>query len=90
MPKQEGQATVARRAPQCSQCVASLVAAAPHIGQFKVSAGMESQVIAASDNVPGMASAVNSFGETPNPRLSRHHAVGILPGEENTAETQPF
>jgi hypothetical protein len=22
--------------------------------------------------------------------LSRNHAVGILPGEENTAETQPF
>jgi hypothetical protein len=38
MPKQEGQATVARRAPQCSQHEASLVAAAPHIGQFKLSA----------------------------------------------------
>ena len=40
--KQEGQATVARRAPQCSQRVASLVAAAPHIGQFRVSAGITS------------------------------------------------
>ena len=31
MPKQDGQATVARRAPQCSQSVASVAAAAPHI-----------------------------------------------------------
>jgi len=40
MPKQEGHATVAKRAPQCSQRVASVAAAAPHIGQFKVSAGI--------------------------------------------------
>jgi hypothetical protein len=38
IPKQPGQATVASRAPQCSQQVASLDAAAPHIGQFKVAA----------------------------------------------------
>src|SRR5439155_21353877 len=30
-PKQEGQATVARRAPQCSHRTASVEAAAPHI-----------------------------------------------------------
>lgn len=37
-PKQDGQAMVARRAPQCSQRVASLAAAAPHIGQLSVCA----------------------------------------------------
>src|ERR1700677_1599880 len=37
-PKQDGHATVANRAPQCSHCVASLAAGAPHIGQFNVSA----------------------------------------------------
>jgi hypothetical protein len=35
-PKQEGQETVARRAPQCSHCGDSDEAGAPHIGQFKV------------------------------------------------------
>jgi len=40
MPKQEGQDTVARRAPQCAQQVASVAAAAPHIGQFKVAASI--------------------------------------------------
>jgi hypothetical protein len=40
IPKQAGQATVARRAPQCSQRVASLEAEAPHMGQFNVSADM--------------------------------------------------
>jgi hypothetical protein len=38
MPKQEGHAIVARRAPQCSHWLESLDAAAPHIGQFRVSA----------------------------------------------------
>jgi hypothetical protein len=38
MPKQEGHAMVARRAPQCSHRLESLDAEAPHIGQFKVSA----------------------------------------------------
>jgi hypothetical protein len=38
MPKHEGHATVASRAPQCSHCVASLDVEAPHIGQFNVSA----------------------------------------------------
>jgi hypothetical protein len=40
IPKQAGQATVASRAPQCSQLGASVRADAPHIGQFKVSAAM--------------------------------------------------
>jgi hypothetical protein len=40
IPKQEGQATVARRAPQCSQQVASLAAAAPHMGQLRVAAAI--------------------------------------------------
>jgi hypothetical protein len=40
IPKHDGQATVARRAPQCSQLVASVAAAAPHIGHFKVSTGI--------------------------------------------------
>jgi hypothetical protein len=40
MAKQEGQETVAKRAPQCSQWVASLAATAPHIGQLRVSACM--------------------------------------------------
>jgi hypothetical protein len=40
MPKQDGQAMVASRAPQCSQRVASEDAAAPHMGQFSVSAGI--------------------------------------------------
>jgi hypothetical protein len=39
-PKHDGQATVASRAPQCSHRAASVEAAAPHIGQFSVSAGM--------------------------------------------------
>ncbi len=42
IPKQDGQATVARRAPQCSHFEASVAAAAPHIGQLKVSAGITS------------------------------------------------
>jgi hypothetical protein len=41
IPKQDGQATVARRAPQCSHREASVAAAAPHIGQLKVSAGIK-------------------------------------------------
>jgi hypothetical protein len=40
MPKQDGQATVASRAPQCSHWVQSDEAGAPHIGQFRVSAGI--------------------------------------------------
>jgi len=40
MPKHEGHATVASRAPQWSQRVAPVEADAPHIGQFNVSAGM--------------------------------------------------
>lgn len=39
-PKQRGQATVARRAPQCSHREESAEAGAPHIGQFSVSAGI--------------------------------------------------
>jgi hypothetical protein len=39
-PKQEGQATVARRAPQCSQRAASVDAGAPHMGHLSVSAGI--------------------------------------------------
>ena len=42
-PKQEGQAAVAKRAPQWSQRDASVAAAAPHIGQFRVSASMVRQ-----------------------------------------------
>ncbi|MST95069.1 MAG: hypothetical protein EXS33_07355 [Pedosphaera sp.] len=45
MPKQDGQATVANRAPQCSQDVASDEAAAPHIGRLSVSAGMDAVTI---------------------------------------------
>jgi hypothetical protein len=40
IPKQEGQATVASRAPQWSHRGESEEAAAPHIGQLSVSAGM--------------------------------------------------
>jgi hypothetical protein len=40
IPKQEGQATVASRAPQCSHRLASLEAGAPHIGQLSVWAGI--------------------------------------------------
>jgi hypothetical protein len=40
MPKHFGQATVANRAPQCSQFGASLVTAAPHVGQLNVSIGI--------------------------------------------------
>ena len=40
IPKHEGHATVASRAPQCSHEVASEAAGAPHIGQFNVSACM--------------------------------------------------
>jgi hypothetical protein len=38
MPKHEGHATVASRAPQCWHSVESLDTEAPHIGQFNVSA----------------------------------------------------
>jgi hypothetical protein len=38
--KQDGQATVANAAPQCSQRVASLAAGAPHIGQLSDSTAM--------------------------------------------------
>jgi hypothetical protein len=44
VPKHFGQATVASRAPQWSQRVASVEAGAPHIGQFSVSAGMVVQI----------------------------------------------
>lgn|GEM_PF-3362108 len=40
IPKQEGQATVARRELQCSQRVASEEAAAPQLGQFNDCAAM--------------------------------------------------
>jgi len=40
IPKQEGHAMVASRAPQCSQRGESDEAAAPHIGQLSVSAGI--------------------------------------------------
>jgi len=40
IPKQDGHAMVASRAPQCSHFVALDEADAPHIGQFSVSAGM--------------------------------------------------
>jgi hypothetical protein len=40
IPKQDGHATVASRAPQWSHVEASLEAAAPHIGQFNVSIGI--------------------------------------------------
>jgi hypothetical protein len=40
IPKQEGHATVASRAPQWSHRDESVEAAAPHIGQLSVSAGM--------------------------------------------------
>jgi hypothetical protein len=40
IPKQAGQAIVARREPQCWQFAASARADAPHIGQFNVSALM--------------------------------------------------
>jgi hypothetical protein len=40
IPKHDGQAMVARRAPQCSHRGASVAADAPHMGQFSVSAGM--------------------------------------------------
>jgi hypothetical protein len=40
IPKHEGQAIVARRAPQCSHAVASLAQGAPHIGQLSVKASM--------------------------------------------------
>jgi hypothetical protein len=40
IPKQDGQATVARRAPQWSQRVASVEAGAPHMGHLRVSAGI--------------------------------------------------
>jgi hypothetical protein len=41
IPKHLGQATVANRAPQCAQSEASLVTAAPHMGQLKLSIGMK-------------------------------------------------
>jgi hypothetical protein len=45
MPKQEGQATVASRAPQCPHAGESLVAGAPHIGQLRVDASMVGHAI---------------------------------------------
>jgi len=41
MPKHEGHATVANRAPQCPHAGESLVAGAPHIGQLRVDASMK-------------------------------------------------
>jgi hypothetical protein len=49
MPKQDGQATVARRAPQCSQRVAALEAAAPHMGQLSVSAGTAWNIVSCAE-----------------------------------------
>jgi hypothetical protein len=40
IPKHEGQATVASRAPQCRHLVASVEADAPHMGQLRVFASM--------------------------------------------------
>ncbi len=40
IPKHEGHATVANRAPQCAQLVESVEAGAPHIGQLRVSPDM--------------------------------------------------
>jgi hypothetical protein len=45
MPKQAGQATVASRAPQCSQRGESDEAAAPHIGQLRVSTGTVKDIL---------------------------------------------
>jgi excisionase family DNA binding protein len=44
IPKHDGQATVARRAPQWSHREASLEAGAPHIGHFSVSTGVAIRV----------------------------------------------
>src|SRR5882762_2934664 len=46
IPKQDGQATVASRAPQCSHRVASVAAEAPHIGQLSVWADMDAVTVA--------------------------------------------
>jgi hypothetical protein len=45
IPKQDGQATVASLAPQCSQQGESEAAAAPHIGQLSVSAGIVKETV---------------------------------------------
>jgi hypothetical protein len=40
IPKQDGHATIARRAPQCSHALAPAETGAPHIGQLRFSAGV--------------------------------------------------
>lgn len=45
MPKQDGQATVARRAPQWSHCVDCGEAGEPHIGQLSVSASINEVIV---------------------------------------------
>src|SRR3954468_10759985 len=53
MPKQDGQATVASRAPQCSQFGASVRVGAPHIGQLRVFAsGIYKRIHTKSAKVP--------------------------------------
>lgn len=47
MPKHDGHATVASRAPQCPQWVESVEADAPHIGQLRVSAAMMGNILPA-------------------------------------------
>src|SRR5258706_9857863 len=51
MPKQEGQATVARRAPQWSQRVASVEAEAPHIGHLSVSASITQVIVCVAHTI---------------------------------------
>jgi hypothetical protein len=58
IPKQEGQATVASRAPQCSHCVESEEAAAPHIGQLSVSASIVKDIVPIRPKLQDRVSAV--------------------------------
>src|SRR5205809_447157 len=57
IPKQEGQATVAKRAPQWSQEVESVEAGDPHIGQFSVSASIDSRIVHSTFNCASRESA---------------------------------
>lgn len=75
MPKQDGQATVANRAPQCSQEVASEEAAAPHIGQLSVSAAMNGATI-------GRADFLASRFRRPNKVLEAGRRMNILGADE--------
>jgi hypothetical protein len=71
IPKQEGQATVASRAPQCSHCVESDEAAAPHIGQLSVSASIVKDIVPKRHGLQAGIAGIAGTKSSPKDFLNR-------------------